>query len=359
MSEKIPVAILGATGTVGQKFVRLLAEHPWFEIAAVAASSSSAGRRYGEAVRWREPVSLPGRLAEMIVRECTAPLPGHIVFSALDAEVAGPIEQAFARAGAYVITNTRTHRMEPDVPLLIPEANADHLILIDRQQEERGWTGAILANPNCSTAALALTLAPLHRAFEVERLFVSTMQAVSGAGYPGVASLDIMGNVIPHIAGEEEKIERESRKVLGTLAGGSVRPAGFAISAHTNRVPVVDGHMLTISVGFSRRVQPDEAVAALRQFRAPPCVADLPSSPSLPVEVDDRADRPQPRLDLDRGGGMAVTVGRVRPCPVLDLRLVILGHNTIRGAAGQAVQIAELLVGEGRLQRGADRGRSS
>jgi aspartate-semialdehyde dehydrogenase len=246
--------------------------------------------------------------------------------------------------------------MEPDVPLMIPEANADHLSLIDRQHKDRGWKGAILANPNCSTAALTLALLPLHRAYSVERLFVSTMQAVSGAGYPGVASLDIVGNVIPHIGGEEDKIERESRKVLGTLSDGVVQPAEFAVSAHSNRVAVVDGHMMTVSVGFTRRVAPQEALAALREFRAPPCVADLPSSPTLPVEVDDRPDRPQPRLDLDRGRGMAVTVGRVRACPILDIRMVVLGHNTIRGAAGQAIQIAELLVAEGRVSRGARTG---
>jgi len=356
MSQKIPVAILGATGTVGQKFIRLLAEHPWFEITAVAASSSSAGRPYADVARWREPVPLPASVAGMVIRECRAPLPTPVVFSALDAEVAGPIEQEFARSGAYVVTNTRTHRMEPDVPLLIPEANADHLALIDRQRSERGWSGAILANPNCSTAALALALAPLHRAFTVERLFVSTMQAVSGAGYPGVASLDIVGNVIPHIAGEEEKIERESRKVLGQLTDGSIEPARFAVSAHTNRVPVLDGHLMTVSVGFSQRVVVDEATAVLREFQGPQCVTQLPSSPRYPVEIDDRDDRPQPRLDLDRGLGMAVTVGRIRACPILDLRLVVLGHNTIRGAAGQGVQIAELLVAGGRVERG-DRGR--
>jgi aspartate-semialdehyde dehydrogenase len=349
MRKKVPVAILGATGTVGQKFIRLLAEHPWFEIAALAASSSSAGRRYGDAARWREPAPLPASVAGMVIHECAPPLTAPIVFSALDAEVAGPIEQEFARLGAYVVTNTRTHRMEADVPLLIPEANADHVALIDRQQAERGWKGAILANPNCSTAALALALAPLHRAFEIERLFVSTMQAVSGAGYPGVPSLDITGNVIPYIAGEEEKIEQESRKVLGALSEGQVQPARFAASVHTNRVPVVDGHMMTVSAGFSRRVTPHEALSILREFRAPACVAELPSSPTPPIEVDDRADRPQPRLDLDRGRGMAVTVGRVRPCPVLDLRLVVLGHNTVRGAAGQGVQIAELLVASGRI----------
>ena len=351
MSEKIPVAILGATGTVGQKFVSLLADHPWFEVASVAASSTSAGRTYEEVVRWREASSLPRRVAAMMVGECAPPLPAAIVFSALDPEVAGPIEQEFARAGAYVVTNTRTHRLDVDVPLLIPEANADHLTLIDHQRTARGWKGAILANPNCSTAALALALAPLHRSFGVERLFVSTMQAVSGAGYPGVPSLDIVGNVIPHIGGEEEKIERESRKILGALTNGAIEPAQFAVSAHTNRVAVVDGHLLNASIGLSRRVAADEALASLRAFRAPPCVAGLPSSPDPPIEVDSRIDRPQPRLDLDRGRGMAVTVGRVRSCPILDLRMVILGHNTVRGAAGQGVQIAELLVAEGRVRK--------
>jgi aspartate-semialdehyde dehydrogenase len=350
MTAKIPVTVLGATGTVGQKFVRLLADHPWFEIAAVAASSASAGRPYGEVVRWRETTSLPEGVARLVVAPCAPPLPGPIVFSALDADVAGPIEESFAAAGAFVVTNARNHRMDADVPLLIPEANAEHLRLLDRQRT-RGWRGAILANPNCSTAALALVLAPLHRAFGVERLFVSTMQATSGAGYPGVPSLDILGNVIPHIGGEEEKIERETRKILGTLGPEGVEPAGFAVSAHTNRVAVLDGHLETVSVGFRRRVTPDEAAAALREFAAPPCVADLPSSPRPPVEVDHRADRPQPRLDLDRGRGMAVTVGRIRPCPVLDLRMVLLGHNTIRGAAGQGVQIAELLVADGRVER--------
>jgi aspartate-semialdehyde dehydrogenase len=346
MRDRIPVSVLGATGTVGQKFVRLLAEHPWFEIASVAASSASAGRPYEEIVRWREPVPVPPRIAGMVVRDCAPPLPGRIVFSALDADVAGPIEQAFARAGAMVVTNARTHRMDPDVPLLIPEVNADHLALLDCQREARGWKGAILANPNCSTAALALALAPLHRAFGIERLFVSTMQAVSGAGYPGVASLDILGNVIPHIGGEEEKIERESRKILGTLASGAVEPAAFAVSVHANRVAVLDGHMAAVSVGLGQRVGPDEAARVIRDFRAPDRVARLPSSPTPPIEVDTRIDRPQPRLDLDRGAGMAVTVGRLRSCSVLDLRLVVLGHNTVRGAAGQGLQIAELLVAD-------------
>jgi aspartate-semialdehyde dehydrogenase len=351
MTAKIPVSILGATGTVGQKFVRLLADHPWFEVAAVAASSTSAGHRYGDIVHWRETATLPERIAGLTVRECIPPLPGSIVFSAMDADVAGPIEQAFARAGAYVVSNTRSHRMDADVPLLIPEVNADHLTLVDRQRTVRGWSGAIICNPNCSTAALALALTPLHQAFDVEKLFVSTMQAVSGAGYPGVPSLDIIGNVVPFIGGEEEKIERETRKLLGTLGESGVTPAALAISAHTNRVAVIDGHMEAVSIGFRKRVSVDDALTALREFRASPCVAGLPSSPTPPIEVDPRADRPQPRLDLERGRGMAVTVGRVRPCPLLDLRMVVLGHNTIRGAAGQAVQIAELLVADGRVER--------
>jgi aspartate-semialdehyde dehydrogenase len=352
MTEKIPVAVLGATGTVGQKFIRLLSDHPWFQVVAVAASSASAGRTYGEAARWREPTRLPPEVAGMLVQDCTPPLPGRIVFSALDADVAGPIEQAFARAGSVVITNTRTHRMDADVPLLIPEANADHLVLIDRQRESRGWSGAILANPNCSTAALALALAPLHQAFGIERLFVSTMQAVSGAGYPGVPSLDIVGNVIPYIHGEEGKIERETRKILGVLVNGQVESAHIDVSAHTSRVAVVDGHMATVSVGFGQRVTVEQATDVLRNFQTPPCVAELPSSPHPPIEIEDRIDRPQPRLDLERGAGMAVTVGRLRSCPILDLRMVVLGHNTIRGAAGQAVQIAELLVAQGKVARG-------
>lgn len=353
MTAKIPVTILGATGTVGQKFVRLLEDHPWLEVAAVAASAASAGKRYGEIVRWREAAPLSERIAGLTVQACVPPLAGPIVFSALDAEVAGPIEQAFAAAGAYVVTNARNHRMDADVPLLIPEINLDHVALMDRQRESRGWSGAILANPNCSTAALVLALAPLHRAYGIEKLFVSTMQAVSGAGYPGVASLDIVGNVVPYIGGEEEKMALESRKILGVLGPDGVTPADFAVSAHTNRVATVDGHLMTVSVGFRKRVAPEEALAVLRDFRASPRVACLPSSPTPPVEVETRADRPQPRLDLHRGRGMAVTVGRVRECPILDLRLVLLGHNTIRGAAGQAVQIAELLVADGRVERPA------
>lgn len=338
---RIPVSIVGATGTVGQKFVRLLADHPWFEVVALSASEQSAGKRYGDVVRWRESAPIPPSIADLVVRKTEPSLPGRVAFSAVDDSVAHEIEQGLAKAGVFVVTNTKTHRMEKDVPLVIPEINAHHLDLIPTQQLERGWSGGIVANPNCSTAGLVLALAPLHLAFGIEKLFVSTMQAVSGAGYPGVASLDAIGNVIPYIGGEEEKIERESRKILD---------GAFTVSAHTNRVPVIDGHLETVSVGFSRRVRPDEAIAAINTFTAPDEVAALPSSPARPVEYDPRPDRPQSRLDIDRGGGMTVTVGRVRPCNLFDLRLVLLSHNTIRGAAGAAVQNAELLVQRGLLR---------
>jgi aspartate-semialdehyde dehydrogenase len=349
--SRIPVAVLGATGTVGQKLVRLLSGHAWFDPVVLAASPQSAGRPYGEVVRWRETTALPDRLAGLIVAPCDAPLDAPIVFSALDATLAVPLEEVHARAGALVVTNASAHRMDSLVPLLVPEVNAPHLALLDRQRRSRGWTGGIVANPNCSTAALVLALAPLHQAFGVDRLFVSTMQALSGAGYPGVASLDGLGNVIPFIEREEEKIEQETRKILGAWTGDGITPTGITVSAHTNRVPVLDGHTETVSVGFARPVTPAEAREAILAFRAKGVVAGLPSTPERPLELDERPDRPQPRLDLDRGGGMTVTVGRLRPCPLLDLRFVLLGHNTVRGAAGAAIQNAELLVATGVIRR--------
>lgn len=346
---RIPVAVLGATGTVGQKFVRLLADHPWFEISAIAASEQSAGRRYGDIVRWRESTPLPPAVADMVLKRSAPPLDARVVFSALDAEVAGDIEQEFARAGAFVVTNTRVHRMDPDVPLLVPEVNAGHLQLIDLQQKERGWRGAILANPNCSTAALVVALAPLHQKFGVEKVFVATMQAASGAGYPGVPSLDLLGNVVPFIGGEEEKMERETLKILGALESRSVTPASIQMAAHCNRVAVVDGHLEVVSVALRDKPTLAAVTRAMTNFAGPGVVPGLPSSPTPTIEVDARPDRPQPRLDIERGGGMAVTVGRLRPCTLLDFRFVVLGHNTVRGAAGAAVQIGELLKAEGRL----------
>ncbi|MEK6687005.1 MAG: aspartate-semialdehyde dehydrogenase [Gemmatimonadota bacterium] len=346
---RVAVSILGATGTVGQQFVRLLAGHPWFEIVQVAASAQSVGKPYADAVRWRDAGPIPENVAGLIGLRCDPTLDAPIAFSALDASLAGPLEQGLAAAGVQVVSNASSHRMDPLVPLLIPEVNPDHLGLLAAHRKARGWPGGIVANPNCSTAAIVLGLAPLHRAFGVERLVVATMQAVSGAGYPGVASLDIVGNVVPWIGGEEEKIEQETRKLFGEYAAGVVEEALITVSAHTNRVPVVDGHLAVLSVGFRTRPGVQDAVAAIEAFRPSAAVAALPSTPARPVVFDSRVDRPQPRLDLLAGDGMTVTVGRVRPCPLLDLRLVVLGHNTVRGAAGAAIQNAELLVAAGEV----------
>jgi len=359
----IPVAVLGATGAVGQTFIRLLASHPWFVLTEVAASERSAGRPYAEAVRWIAG-DLPASIGELEVLPCD---PGvvraPIVFSALDAAVAGDVEEAFARAGQLVLTNARNHRMDDDVPLVIPEVNGDHLALLDTQRSRRGWPGGIVANANCASIVITLALAPLHRAFGVRQLFVTTLQAVSGAGYPGVPSLDILGNVIPYIGGgEEEKIETETQKMLGTLDGEDdglrAAPASFGVSAQVNRVPVEHGHTACMAVAFERRPSPEEASAALRGWR--PATADLalPSAPASPIVLLDGDDHPpQPRRDVNRGHGMTVTVGRVRRDPLLDLRLVACGHNTVRGAAGASVLNAELLVAEGRVDAAGMRAR--
>lgn len=341
---RLPVAVLGATGTVGQKFIARLADHPWFEVVQVAGSPDRIGKRYGDTVAWRESGPLPEAVAGLA---CTPAEPRDgvvIAFSALDAPVAREVEPAFAAAGTMVVSNASAFRMADDVPLLIPEVNADHLALLDGQRARRGWRGGIVANPNCSTAALVMALAPLHRAFGLQRGVVATLQAASGAGYPGVPSLDLLDNVIPHIGGEEDKIEAEAAKLLGILTETTVTAAPLALAAMVHRVPVLDGHLVSASLAFAREPTPDEAIAALRAFRGDERVAGLPSSPGRPVEVDLRADRPQPRLDRDRGGGMTVTVGRVRHCPVHHLRLVALGHNLVRGAAGAAIQNAELVA---------------
>jgi aspartate-semialdehyde dehydrogenase len=347
---KIPVAILGATGTVGQKFITLLAEHPWFEIVQLAASAARDGKRYGDEVRWREVTPLPEHIAGMRLSAMAPDGRAKLAFSALDAAIARDVEPAFAMAGVFVVSNASAFRMAEDVPLLIPEVNADHLALIARQRRARGWRGAIVVNPNCSTAALVTALAPLHRAFGLRTAVVATLQAASGAGYPGVPSLDLLGNVIPFIGGEEEKIEAEIRKILGTVDGERVVDAEIVTSAMVHRVPVVDGHMVSASLAFDRAPTPEAAISALRAFSGGSLVAGLPSSPVHPVEVDDRPDRPQSRLDLDRGRGMTVTVGRVRSCPLHQLRLVALGHNLVRGAAGAAVQNAELVLASGLLE---------
>ena len=349
MRKKIPVGLLGATGTVGQRFIERLAGHPWFELAGLAASDRSQGKSYGESSRWRLSSQLPERVASMTLLPPDADLPCRIVFSALDAAAAREFEPACARQGKWVFSNASAFRMEPDVPLLIPEINADSLILIEHQQRKRGWSGAIVTNANCSTIFLAMALAPLHRAFGVEKVFVTTMQAVSGAGYPGVASLDILGNVIPDIPEEAAKMERETAKILGTTRDAAVLPAGFAISAMTYRVAVEDGHTESISVGLSRRARAEEVIAAWSDFRGPESVRALPSSPPRPVIYLDGPHRPQPRRDVDIERGMVALIGGLKPCRLLDWKFTALGHNTVRGAAGASVLNAEYAAAQGLL----------
>lgn len=348
MRQRIDVGVLGATGMVGQQFIRQLMAHPWFRPAWLAASERSEGRSYREAASWRLASPLPDGVANMRVEPCTPGRGPQLMFSALDAAAAQDIEPEFARAGHVVVSNARSYRMDPTVPLLIPEVNADHLALLPAQREAHGWHGAIVTNPNCSTVVLSLALAPL-RVFKPTAVIVTTMQAVSGAGYPGVASLDILGNIIPAISGEEEKIERETRKILGTLNGRAVADHGVRVSAHTNRVSVVDGHTETVSIAFDSTPSPAEVIDALRSFQGRPQELALPTAPAAPIVYLDACDRPQPRLDAERDGGMTVTVGRVRPCPVLDIKFVALGHNTIRGAAGAAVLNGELMLADGWL----------
>ena len=349
-NRKRRVAVLGATGAVGQAFVRLLAEHPWFELAEVAASERSAGRPYAEAARWLGSQPMPRRIAEMRVLPCDpSAVESELVFSALDSSVAGEAEAAFAKAGRFVLSNAKNYRMEPDVPLVIAEVNPDHLALLDAQRECRGWTGGIVTNGNCSTIVAVSALAPLHARFGIRQLFVATMQAVSGAGYPGVPSLDILGNVIPYIKDEEDKLETEALKMLGQFANGAVQPAPIVVSAHTNRVPVEHGHTVCLSVGFEDRVRPDDAIEALREWRGAEVARGLPTSPPQPLIVSDEPDRPQPRRDVGAGRGMSVTVGRVRGDSLFDIKLVAMGDNIVRGAAGASVLNAELLVRAGRL----------
>lgn len=344
--DAIEVGVLGATGVVGQQFVSRLARHPWFRCTWLAASERSEGKPYKSVAPWRLSTPIPGTSADRIVEACVPGRGPKVVFSGLDASVAGDIERAFAVAGHIVVSNARNFRMDPLVPLLIPEVNADHLQLLGEQRREKGWPGAIVTNPNCSTIVLAMALAPL-RQFTVRSVVVSTMQAVSGAGYPGVPSLDILGNVVPFIGGEEEKMQSETLKILGTDGGRA--PYAAAVSAHCNRVPVLDGHTMTVSVAFENRPSIDEIVEALRNFTGRPQELWLPSAPQPPLVVTEEPNRPQPRLDADLGGGMAVTIGRVRECPVMHAKFVALGHNTVRGAAGAAILNAELMHAEGLL----------
>jgi aspartate-semialdehyde dehydrogenase len=346
---KTPVAVLGATGAVGQRFIQLLADHPWFEVAEVAASDRSAGKPYREACAWRLPGTPPSRVAELVVSGLDAPFRSPLLFSGLDSSVAGEAEATLAARGHAVVTNSRNHRMDPDVPLLVPEINPEHLAALAGQRRRTGG-GYIVTNPNCSVVGLVMALAPLHRTFGLESVVVVTLQALSGAGYPGVASLDIEDNVLPFIGGgEEEKIESEPQKILGDFDRDEFSPAPFPVSASVHRVAVVDGHTMAIFLHLRTGATPGEAARALADFRGEPQERRLPSAPERPLHVLREADRPQPRRDRDREGGMAVSVGRIREDNVFDLRLEALVHNTIRGAAGAAILNAELLQARGLL----------
>ena len=345
--DAIEVGVLGATGVVGQQFVSRLARHPWFRCTWLAASERSEGKTYKAVAPWRLATPIPGTSADRIVNACVPGKGPRVVFSGLDASVAGEIEGAFAAAGHIVVSNARNFRMDPLVPLLIPEVNPDHLEVLDEQRAQKKWGGAIVTNPNCSTVVLAMALAPLCK-FHIKSVIVSTMQAVSGAGYPGVPSLDILGNVVPFIGGEEEKMQTETLKILGSDNGRTPYPA--AVSAHTNRVPVLDGHTMTVSVAFEQKPSVADVIDAMRTFTGRPQELNLPSAPQPPLVVAEEQNRPQPRLDVDLGGGMTVTIGRVRECPVMHAKFVALGHNTVRGAAGAAILNAELMHAEGLLQ---------
>ncbi len=344
---KVRVAVLGATGTVGQRFIQLLDGHPWFEIAALVGSERSAGRRYGEAARWVLDTPMPEQVRAMTVLGDDAQLDTPLVFSALPSKTAGAIEQRLAREGHIVCSNASDHRMDSDVPLLIPEVNPEHLELITVQRRRRGWSGAIVTNPNCTATGPTMALRPLHDAFGVTKLLLVSMQALSGAGYPGVPSYDAIDNVMPYIGGEEPKVETEPQKMLGTLRDGAVELAPFVISAHCNRVPVLEGHLECLSVAFVHKPSLDELTAVLRNFRALPQELNLPSAPPQPLIVRDEPDRPQTRRDRDAGRGMSTTVGRLRACPILDYKFVCLSHNTIRGAAGGSLLNAELMYAQG------------
>jgi aspartate-semialdehyde dehydrogenase len=351
-SSQIPVAVLGATGSVGQRFISLLNNHPWFKVVALAASDRSVGQKYSQAARWVLDDPMPDYARDMVVVPATTDcIDAKIVFSALHTEVANEVEPQFAKAGAAVCSNASSYRRGEDVPLLLPEINAEHIHLVKHQRSSKGWRGCIVTNPNCTSTGLTIALKALDNAFGVKQVIAVSLQALSGAGYPGVPSLDIMDNIIPNVAngGEEEKVEWEPRKMLGQLTEDKIELADITFSAHTNRVAVIDGHTVCASVKLEEAVEPEAAIQALRDFTAQPSARDLPSSPRPVIEVREEADRPQPRLDRLAGKGMTTVVGRVRRDPILDLKFVVLSHNTIRGAAGASIYNAELLVNENLL----------
>ncbi len=345
--SKIRVGILGATGAVGQTFVRLLADHPTFEVVALVASERSAGKTYREATRWIQATALPEHIGNLVVEGVDAQPDCEIVFSGLDASVAGDVEADFARNGYAVVSNARNYRLDPTVPLLIPEVNPDHLALVDRQ--DWGSDGFIVTNPNCSTVGLVLALKPIHDAFGIDAVHVVTMQALSGAGYPGVPSLDALGNVVPYIGGEEEKMAVETKKLLGTLGADGVAPADVTVSAQCNRVPVENGHLEAVSVRLRESADAAAVAEVLRAWRSPLADLGLPTAPERAIVVTDEPAAPQPRTHVNLGGGMTVTVGRIQDCPVLGVKFVVLSHNTVRGAAGGAILNAELLHAQRRI----------
>jgi aspartate-semialdehyde dehydrogenase len=352
--ERRNVGILGATGTVGQRFIQLLANHPWFNITWLAASDRSAGKKYSEACTWKLDTPLPQNIAEMVVQPntpegSTTELP-RIIFSSVDSDIARELEPKFAAAGCAVVSNSSAFRMAPDVPLVVPEVNAGHLDVLEMQSTRRSSGGYIVTNPNCCAIGLVLPLKPLEERFGIEKLFVSTMQAVSGAGYPGVPSLDILGNVIPYIKNEEEKLQEEVGKLLGNTDGRGFQMADAVVSAHCNRVPVIDGHTECVSIKFKKTATREEIIGAWQSFQPLASLSfKLPSGPEQPVEYLEAVDRPQPRLDLMRGNGMATTVSRLRPCSLFDWKFTLLSHNTLRGAAGCALLNAELLAVMGKF----------
>ena len=349
MSKKISVGVLGATGIVGQRFIQMLEHHPWFEVEWVAASERSEGKLYGEAARWKLKTPLPRRVAAMRLSQAGPEGAPKVIFAALDAAIAAELEPRFAEAGCAVVSNSSAFRMQSDVPLVIPEVNPGHVKVLECQHWRKKSGGFIATNSNCSAMGLVLALAPLQKHFGLKTVVAVTMQAVSGAGYPGVASLDILGNVIPYIAREEEKMEEETRKMLGSLNGSKIRSADFAISCHCNRVAVEDGHTESVSVQFQQPADAQEIKEAWTTFRGLPQELQLPTAPAHPVVYLDAPDRPQPRFDVDCGSGMTATVGRLRPCGVLGWKFTVLSHNTIRGAAGAALLNAELLKAQGYL----------
>lgn len=344
--SKINVAILGATGSVGQKFVELLADHPWFEVTELAASSKSAGKTYGEAVNWFMQTPLTEKFKNMIVKECVPNLNAKVIFSGLDSNVAGEIESEFAKAGYVVISNAKNHRFFENVPLMIPEVNPDHLELLKTQSE---WKGCIITNPNCSTIGLVTALKPIHDKFGIESVNVVTMQAVSGAGYPGVPSLDIYDNVIPFIDGEEGKMESEPKKILGVLNGPKIDFSDIKISAQCNRVLVIDGHTECVQIKLKKKTTVDDIIATWKNYKSEPQELNLPSAPKLPVQYFYENKYPQPKLHRNLEKGMAVAVGRLREDSLFDFKFVVLSHNTVRGAAGGTILIAELMKSKGLL----------